>query len=290
MANTPIKLNDGNTVPWLGFGTGTALYEKDSANIVSAAIKAGFTHLDGAQVYANEDSLGAGLVASGKPRSELFVTTKLYQLETGTVRSSLLESLKKLKLDYVDLFLIHSPAFFKAPGQLKNIWKQFEEIKKEGLAKSIGVSNFRIVDLETILDGATVPPAVNQIEYHPYLFKASEPLLEFQKKHGIITQSYAGQSPIFRSKGGPVDPVLTTIAERLSKTVGKPVQEAHILLLWQRYKGIVFVTTTTKEARLAEYISTANLPDLTAEEVAAIDAAGATYHKRHFTSFWPENE
>ncbi|THH03573.1 hypothetical protein EW146_g10397, partial [Bondarzewia mesenterica] len=143
MANTPIKLNDGNTIPWLGFGTGTALYRKDATDMVAAAIKAGFTHLDGAQVYDNEDSLGAGIIASEKPRSELFVTTKLYKLDAGTtVRESLQGSLKTLKLDYVDLFLIHIPSMFKEPGQLKSIWKQFEEVKKEGLAKSIGVSNF----------------------------------------------------------------------------------------------------------------------------------------------------
>ncbi|THH17240.1 hypothetical protein EW146_g3539 [Bondarzewia mesenterica] len=283
MANTPIKLNDGNTIPWLGFGTGTALYRKDATDMVAAAIKAGFTHLDGAQVYDNEDSLGAGIIASRKPRSELFVTTKLYKLDAGTtVRESLQGSLKTLKLDYVDLFLIHIPSMFKEPGQLKSIWKQFEEVKKEGLAKSIGVSNFEVKDLEEILDGATIVPAVNQLEYHPYVFKASIPLLEFHKKHGIVTESYGGQSPVFRSKGGPVDPVLISIAERLSKTTGKTVQEGHVLMLWQRYKGIVFVTTTSKEARLKEYLDAAALPDLTTEEVAAIDEAGSELHKRHF--------
>ncbi|THH06461.1 hypothetical protein EW146_g9602, partial [Bondarzewia mesenterica] len=108
-------------------------------------------------------------------------------------------------------------------------------------------------------------------------------------KHGIVTESYGGQSPVFRSKGGPVDPVLVSIAERLSKTTGKTVQEGHVLMLWQRYNGIVFVTTTSKEARLKEYLDAAALPDLTREEVAAIDKAGSELHKRHFANVFPDD-
>ncbi|KAA1469441.1 Aldo/keto reductase [Dentipellis sp. KUC8613] len=288
MANTPIKLNDGNTIPWLGFGTGTALYTKDAEDIVAAAIKAGFTHLDGAQVYGNEDSLGKGIIASEKPRSELFVTTKLGKLEPGqTVKQSLQQSLKKLQLDYVDLFLIHTPTHYF--GQFKEIWKQFEDIKKEGLAKSIGVSNFRVQDFEEFLGSATVVPAINQIEYHPYVFKESAALLDYHKKHGIVTESFAGQSPVFRSKGGPLDPVLTAAAERLSKASGKTITEGHVLLLWQRQRGIVAVTTTTKEARLHEYISIADAPELTPEELQAIDEAGSKEYHRHFAlSLFPK--
>ena len=166
MANTPIKLNDGTTIPLLAFGTGTSHYKKDAQHLVTAAINAGITHLDGAQVYENEEYLGAGIAAAGKPRERLFITTKLNRLAEGkTVRDTLVESLKKLQLDYVDLFLIHTPVFHKEPGSLKAVWKAMEAVKKEGLARSIGVSNFRAAQLREVLDGAEFLPSVNQVSY-----------------------------------------------------------------------------------------------------------------------------
>lgn len=167
-----IPLNDGHHIPWLGFGTGTALYRQDATSLVKLAIETGVTHLDGAQVYANEDSLGDGIKAAGKPRSELYVTTKLNTpLPPGeTVKDTLEKSLKKLQLDYVDLFLIHSPLPSAEEGKLPEIWKQMEEVQAAGLTKSIGVSNFRVEDLQTILESGKVVPAVNQVRfYHVYM-------------------------------------------------------------------------------------------------------------------------
>lgn len=117
-------------------GTGTALYAKDVVDYIKTAIASGFTHLDGAQFYVNEESLGAGIAASGKPRSELFVTTKLYTLSQGeSVKESLQGSLKKLGLGYVDLFLIHSPLHHK--GRLQELWKEMEGVKKDGLVECV---------------------------------------------------------------------------------------------------------------------------------------------------------
>ncbi|RDX56784.1 Aldo/keto reductase [Lentinus brumalis] len=281
MAPLTIPLNDGKQIPWLGFGTGTALYSKDAEAAIRVAIANGIVHLDGAQMYQNEDSLGNGIASSGKPRSELFVTTKLGKLPEGkTVRDTLVESLKKLKLDYVDLFLIHMPIHHE--GKLKAVWKEFEELQKEGLAKSIGVSNFRIKDFEELLDGANVVPAVNQIEYHPYVYKATAPLLEFQKKHNIVATSYGGLTPIVRQKGGPVDPVLASITQRLTKDAGKNVTEGQVLGLWLRSQGIPEITTSSKEERVKEYVATQTLPDLTPEEVNAITEAGSKVHHRAF--------
>ncbi|KAI0831295.1 Aldo/keto reductase [Trametes gibbosa] len=281
MAPLTITLNDGKQIPWLGFGTGTALYGKNATESVRVAIANGITHLDGAQLYGNEDTLGEGIVASGKSRSELYVTTKLGKVPEGkTVRDTLVESLKKLRLDYVDLFLIHMPIHHE--GRLKAVWKEFEGIQKEGLAKSIGVSNFRVKDFEEVLDGATIIPAVNQLEYHPYVYKASLPVLELQKKHNIVTESYGGLTPIVRHKGGPVDPVLSTIRARLEKDTGKTVSEGQVLGLWLRAQGVVEVTTSSKEERVKEYVSTQDLPELTAEEVEAISEAGSTVHHRAF--------
>ena len=260
MANTPIKLNDGTTIPLLAFGTGTAHYQNDVQDTVIKAINAGFTHFDGAQLYKNEEYLGEAIAAAGKPREQLFITTKLGKPAEGkTVRDTLVESLKKLQLDHVDLFLIHTPLQF--PGVLKKVWKEMEAVKEEGLARSIGVSNFRSTQLREILDGAVIPPSINQVfnhwagtprpatltsdlqvEFHPYVYSNILSTLELQKQYGIVTASYGGLSPIFRFSGGPLDPVLTSIAKRLSDTTGKPFNEAQVLFLWQREKGAVIVT------------------------------------------------
>ncbi|TBU50768.1 oxidoreductase [Dichomitus squalens] len=284
MSQHSIKLNDGREIPWLAFGTGTALYTKDAEDAVTAAIRKGFVHLDGAQMYKNEDSLGKAIATAGVPREKLFVTTKLAQLSQGqTVRESLLESLKRLQLDHVDLFLIHMPTWYE--GRLKDIWKQFEALKEEGLAKSIGVSNFRIKDFQELgLEDGSVrfPPAVNQLEYHPYVYKASVPLVEYQKKHNIVTTSYGGLTPIFRKPGGPVDETLEDIRKRLEKDTGKTVTQGQVLGLWLRALGIPQITTTTKESRLQEYLDTLALPDLTPEEVEAINTNGSKLHYRAF--------
>ncbi|KAH9951969.1 Aldo/keto reductase [Amylocystis lapponica] len=264
MSSLTLPLNDGNTVPWLAFGTGTALYGRDS----------------------QRSTLGAGVVASGKPRASLFITTKLGVLPPGkSVRDTLLLSLKKLQTDYVDLFLIHSP---EALTDLKSVWKQFEELQKEGLVKSIGVSNFRVRDLEVVADGATVVPAVNQIEYHPYVFKASEPVAEYAKKHNILLASFGGLGPVTRWKGGPLDPVLATIRARVEKTAGQPVTEGQVLQLWLRAKQIPAITTSTKLERIREYLATETFPGLTDEEVLAIDDAGSKAHHRAFQTWLDE--
>lgn len=159
-----VSLNDGSSIPSLAFGTGTSLFGKNATEYVRMAIENGITHLDGAQLYDNEPSLGAGIRASGKPRSDLYVVTKLKTPDPGqTVKGLLTESLAKLGMNYVDLFLIHSPFWAREKGNLKDVWKDMEEVQKEGLTKSIGVSNFNEDDLRVILDGAKVIPAVNQV-------------------------------------------------------------------------------------------------------------------------------
>lgn len=280
---TLVTLNDGRQIPWLGFGTGTALYKQDAANLVKQAIATGVTHLDGAQVYENEDSLGEGIKASGKPRSELFVTTKLFKLNPGeTVKESLEKSLKRLQLDYVDLFLIHTPLPAAEEGKILDIWKGFEEVQAAGLAKSIGVSNFRVEDLQTVLKGGTVVPAVNQIELHPYVWKAAKPIHNFGTAHGIRTVSYGGLTPIVRAAGGPLDTVLKSISARLAKTRGAPVTPGQVLTKWLLQKDAVVVTTSSKQSRIQEFLDSENIPDLEEEEINAIEEAGSKLHKRAF--------
>lgn len=274
-------LNDGSQIPWLGFGTGSSVYGKDAAELVRVAIENHIIHLDGAQAYNNEDTLGAGIKASGKSRSELFVVTKLNNLEPGqTVKESLQVSLAKLGLDYVDLFLIHFPSQARKEKIYSQLWAGMEEVKRDGLAKSIGVSNFNVEDLNVILEKAKVIPAVNQIEFHPYVWKAAEPIAKICQEHGIVIESYGGLTPIVRVQDGPLDPVLASICERLERTCGHPVTTGQVLTKWILAKNAVVVTTTSKVSRIQECLDVENLPDLSAEEVDAIEAAGAKLHKR----------
>ena len=167
MAVKEMTLGDGSPAPWIAFGTGTALYNQPAKDAVLLAINRGFKHLDGAQVYNNEDSLGDAIVASGKKREDLYITTKLFKLDPGTsVIQSLQTSLKNLKVEYVDLFLIHMPAqFSNASMTLGEVWKGMVEAKKQGLAKSIGVSNFSVKHLEEVRSTGLEMPAVNQASY-----------------------------------------------------------------------------------------------------------------------------
>ncbi|KAI0773256.1 Aldo/keto reductase [Trametes elegans] len=278
MTQLTLALNDGHRIRWLGFGTGTTLLRKDASALVRNAVEHGIAHLDGAEGYANEASLGAGLAAAGAPRAELFVTTKVLSLPEGrTARAALADSLRALGPEYVDLYLLHSPQ--RLAGRVREAWEELEQLEREGLVRSIGVSNFRIQDLEDLLQVAVVVPAVNQNEYHPYVRKTTEPLLEYLKKHNILATSYGGLTPLVYHKGGPVDRVLTSISERLSKETAKEVTEGQVLGLWLRAQGIPQITTSTKPERVKEYLATESLPDLLPAEIAAINE-GDKFHSR----------
>lgn len=181
----------------LGYGVGTAWGKKNEdrtdqaiVDAVKMAIGLGYHHLDGAESYKNETELGEGIKASGVDRSKLYVTTKVWEPtgEAGDIERALKASLKKLQLEYVDLYLIHSPFWAKSEQDLQNSWAEMEALQKAGLVKTIGVSNYRPQDIEAVLKTAKVKPAVNQIEFHPYLQRVE--LLECHKKHGIATTAY----------------------------------------------------------------------------------------------------
>lgn len=164
MSTPTILLNDGTRIPWLAYGSGTAFFDKDASKPVTDAIKAGVRHIDAAQMYKNEEHVGAGIAAAGVPRSELYITTKLTKLPDGkTVRDTLVESLKKLRVDYVDLFLIHMPNYHE---DLKATWKEMEGVQREGLTRTIGVSNFLPKHIAEVLEVATIPLSVNQVSHN----------------------------------------------------------------------------------------------------------------------------
>ncbi|KAG8715492.1 hypothetical protein FRC11_003798 [Ceratobasidium sp. 423] len=265
-----IRLNDGTIVPTLAFGTGTAFYSKDSTAAVRQAIsKAGYTHIDCAEAYGNESSTGEAIQESGVPRS------------SKDPRKALEKTLKELKTTYVDLYLIHSP--IQTPN-IAEAWKTMEDLKAEGKARSIGVSNFRVKDLETVLEAAKVIPSVNQIEMHPYVLASIQPVLELCRQHRITIESYGPLTPLIRHPGGPVDEPIKKVAARMAKgpEVGV-VTEGQVLLKWaqQRTGGIV-ITTSSKLDRLLEQKAALNLPPLSNEELRSIETEGAKKHYRHF--------
>ncbi|CAE6521810.1 unnamed protein product [Rhizoctonia solani] len=274
-----IRLNDGTIVPTLAFGTGTALYSKDSTAAVRQAIsKAGYTHIDCAEAYDNESSTGEAIQESGVPREQLFITSKCSSKDP---RKALEKTLKELKTTYVDLYLIHSP--IQTPN-IAEAWKTMEDLKGEGKARSIGVSNFRVKDLKIVLEVAKVIPSVNQIEMHPYVLASIQPVLELCRQHTITIESFGPLTPLIRHPGGPVDEPIKKVAARMAKgpEVGV-VTEGQVLLKWaqQRTGGIV-ITTSSKLDRLLEQKAALDLPPLSNEELRSIETEGAKKHYRHF--------
>ncbi|KAJ7772837.1 NADP-dependent oxidoreductase domain-containing protein [Mycena maculata] len=258
-----VTLNDGKKIPAIAFGTGSIYKHTDVTQLVNQALEAGFNHIDTAAFYETEQYVGQVIHESGLARSDLYITTK-YGL--GKVQEGIRKSLSNLGLKYVDLYLIHQPTFVP---DIDGTWKEFETIRKDGLAKSIGVSNFTLDQLQSLVKGARVRPAVNQIELHPYNYAAKKPLIEWSAQHGIVTEAYSSLSSITKFPGGPVDAPVAAAAARLG------ISPTQVLLSWVRAKGAVIVTTTSSKDRLQEYLAVGDLPSLPAADVAAIDEAGA---------------
>jgi len=263
-----IKLNDGTEIPSIAFGTWRIGNGQGPIDQVDQAFSVGFDHIDTAQAYRNEEEAGIAIRESGLKRDEIYVTTKYSGVDGLDVQTSIRNSLKNLGLKYVDLYLIHHPKL--AQPDIGTAWREFEKVKEDGLAKSIGVSNFDEADLKILLSAAKIKPVVNQILVHPYVYIKQAPIISYAYANGIITEAYSALSPVTRYPGGPVDTPVNLIAKRLDVT---PDQ---VLLAWTKEKlgGGVVITTSSKKERLEGYLKAGDI-SLTTIDIAAIDAAGA---------------
>ncbi|KAH8770118.1 aldo/keto reductase [Diaporthe sp. PMI_573] len=283
-----LKLNDGEEIPMIAYGLGTANFKKggaDAGNSIDkkivadtvTAIKSGYFHLDGADGYGNEAELGLAIKEAGVPRDKLYVVTKLSKPSADkTIEQDFTTSLQKLGLDYVDLYLIHSPFFADGdPKLLQQKWAEMEVIKASGRAKSIGLSNFLQKHLEIVLETAKIPPAINQIEFHPYLQHGD--LLDFHRKNNIAVSAYAGLTAVTKAKPGPLDDIYAQLAKKYG------VSEGDVALRWILDQGVVAITTSSKEERLTSFLSKLPSFKLTPAEVKLIGDQGK---EKHFRGFW----
>lgn len=255
-----ITLNDQTTIPQLGFGT-YQVPPEETAKTVSTALEVGYRHIDTAQMYQNEQGVGEAIAASGIAREELYVTTKLNNgfHAPDDVRRSFDESLEKLGLDRVDLFLIHWPLPTRYDGDFVSTWKAMAELKESGRATSVGVSNFQPAHLDRIVAETGVVPAVNQIEVHPYF--TNEEARAASIRHGVEVEAW---SPI--AQGGVLDDeVIGKIAAAHGKT------PSQVTLRWHLERGDIVFPKSMREERMRENFDLFDFT-LTVDEVAEISA------------------
>ena len=253
-------LHDGRAIPQLGFGIWQVPDEGAQA-AVTEAFTVGYRSIDSAKIYGNEKGLGDAIAASDLPREELFITTKLWNEDQGydNALRAFDESLNRLGLDHVDLYLIHWPSPHR--GLYRESWKALVRIKEEGRARSIGVSNFTTTHLQEIIDDTGEVPVLNQIELHPR-FQQHE-LRAFHAKHHIATESWSplGQGKLLQ------DPTLASLAEKYNKT------PAQVILRWHLDNGLIAIPKSVTPSRIAENFQVFDftLDDNDLEKIAALD-------------------
>ncbi|MDK0523263.1 aldo/keto reductase [Streptomyces sp. ML-6] len=260
MSQVPsITLNNGVEMPQLGYGV-WQVPDDEAEKAVATAIESGYRSIDTAAIYENERGTGKAVAASGVPREELFVTTKLWNGDQGhdaTLRA-FDASLDRLGLDYVDLYLIHWPV--PAKDAYVDTYRAFEKIHSEGRAKAIGVSNFLPEHLERLLGETSVVPVLNQIELHPQLQQAES--RAFHAEHGIRTEAW---SPLGQGKGLLEVPTIVAIARKHERT------PAQVVLRWHLQIGNVVIPKSVTPSRIAENIDVFDF-ELDADDLAALAA------------------
>ncbi|KAF7545599.1 hypothetical protein G7Z17_g9054 [Cylindrodendrum hubeiense] len=272
-----IKLNDGNVIPQVALGVYKAPNGQETEDAVTAALDAGYRHIDSAARYANEEACGRAirrwLERTGTPRDEVFICSKLWDADHGfeATFNALCESLDKFGLDYLDLYLIHSPA--EDEEKRLESWRALETAQRLGKVKSIGVSNFGASHIESLLENARVVPAVNQVEVHPFCQRQA--LVDLCNENGIRIEAY---SPLARGNKLQ-DPTICAIAEKYGKT------SAQVLLNWSASRGNVVLPKSLTAHRIQSNLESFDFK-LSPEDVAAIDNLEENYvtgsmHKSH---------
>ena len=254
-------LNNGVEMPWFGLGVFKVEEGPELVEAIKSAIKAGYRSIDTAAIYGNEAAVGegilAGIEATGISREELFITSKVWNADQGYEETiaAYEESLKKLKLDYLDLYLVHWPV----EGKYKDTWRALETLYKEKRVRAIGVSNFQIHHLQDVIKDAEIKPMINQVEYHPRL--TQKELQAFCKEQGIQMEAW---SPLMQ--GQLLDnETLQAIAEKHGKTT------AQVILRWDLQNGVITIPKSTKEHRIIANADVFNF-ELTKEDMEKIDA------------------
>jgi diketogulonate reductase-like aldo/keto reductase len=276
---TKLTLNDGHLIPQLGLGVWQTRAGATCEAAVLAALEAGYRHIDTAAMYGNEESVGAAIRTSGIPREDVFVTTKLWNSDHGDPERALETSLRKFKFDYVDLYLIHYPV-----RERRQSWRALEALRVEGKARSIGVSNFTIRHLTELLNETQTVPAVNQVEFHPYLYQRD--LADFCRAKGIVIEAY---SPL--TKGSRLkDPKLVGVAkkyptaglepaapksrlrlvDRLSRRL-ETKSPAQILIRWALQHELAVIPKSANRRRIFENADVFDF-EITSEDMRLLDS------------------
>jgi len=259
-----VRLNNGVEMPWVGMGVFRIEDNSEAERVVKTALSVGYRHIDTAMYYHNETAVGKAIKESGIPREEIFVTTKMWNDDqrSGKVKEAFEDSLKRLDMDYLDLYLIHWPI----EGKYIETWKKFEEIYHSGKVKAIGVSNFKQHHLERLLNESEVIPAVNQIELHPYLIQEDD--LVFCNSMGIQVEAWsqfaANQTNLLK------EDILTTIANKYSKST------AQVVLRWDYQRGVVTIPKSANEKRMEENLNIFDF-NLTDDEIKSINSLNKNY-------------
>ena len=268
-----ITLNNGVATPRLGLGVYRSPNGAETFETVRYALEVGYRHVDTARIYHNEADVGAGLRASGVPREQVFVTTKLWESDQGydSAIAAYNESLRLMGLEYVDLFLIHWPL----PGKRRYSWMALETLLEEGRVRAIGVSNYVVRHLEELLGHARYLPAVNQIELSPYNYEQRRPTLDLCAAQGIAIEAY---SPL--TKGRKLgDPRLASIG------TGYGVSPAQVLIRWGLQKGAIVLVKSNPQERIRQNADVFGFA-LSASDMSTLD----TFNENLATGWDPTNE
>jgi methylglyoxal/glyoxal reductase len=253
-------LNQGGTIPVLGLGVFQSPPGKATRQAVAWALEAGYRHIDTAAMYGNEADVGKAIQASDVPREDVFVTTKLWHTEHGfeKAQTAAQRSLKELQTEYIDLYLIHWPRA-NSPAERLASWRALEKLQREGVCRAIGVSNYTVRHLEELAAHSQVVPAVDQVEFHPFVFDPE--LLGYCERRGIRLEAW---SPLTRARRLD-DPTLTEIASARGKT------PAQVLIRWGLEHGIVEIPKSIHRERIVENADVFDF-HLSAQEVGRLDA------------------